>query len=106
MLWILKYIFPDGYLPRQSELAGVGNTGLRIEDWQSFGQDYDRTLLAWASNFNNGWDGLRDQYDEAFRRRWNFYLYGCAAAFRAGLVNVCQIVYSKGRRRCHPGLTR
>ncbi|CAN5498384.1 cyclopropane fatty acyl phospholipid synthase [soil metagenome] len=95
ILWILKYIFPDGYLPRQSELSACKGTSLRIENWESFGQDYDRTLMAWADNFANGWDGLKIQYGEAFRRRWEFYLYGCAAAFRAKLINVCQIVYSK-----------
>lgn len=97
VMWLQKYIFPDGYLPRQSELAGRGDTRLRIENWQTLDQDYDRTLMAWAENFNNGWDTLRDRYGEEFRRMWNFYLYGCAAAFRAHLVRVCQIVYSKGK---------
>lgn len=98
-LWLLKYIFPDGYLPKQSELTGLEGTSLRIEDRQSFGHDYDRTLLAWADNFNAGWDRLRNQYDEVFRRRWNFYLHGCAAAFRARLLHVYQIVYAKGGSR-------
>lgn len=99
VLWLLKYIFPDGYLPKQSELAGLEGTSLRIEDRQSFGHDYDRTLLAWADNFNAGWDQLRNQYDDVFRRRWNFYLHGCAAAFRARLINLYQIVYAKDGSR-------
>ncbi len=98
-LWLLKYIFPDGYLPKQSELAALECTSLRIDDRQSFGPDYDRTLLAWASNFNAGWDRLRSQYDDVFRRRWNFYLYGCAAAFRARLLHLYQIVYAKDGSR-------
>ncbi len=98
ILWILKYIFPDGYLPCQSELSACTDTSLRIENWESFGQDYDRTLLAWADNFERGWDGLKNKYGEAFRRRWEFYLFGCAAAFRANHIGVCQIVYSKGGR--------
>jgi cyclopropane-fatty-acyl-phospholipid synthase len=99
VLWLLKYIFPDGYLPKQSELAGLEGTSLRIEDRQSFGHDYDRTLLAWADNFNAGWDQLRNQYDDVFWRRWNFYLHGCAAAFRARLINLYQIVYAKDGSR-------
>lgn len=95
MLWLLKYIFPNGYLPKQAELAGTYGTSLRIRDWQSFGADYDRTLLAWADNFAKGWDQLKPRYGEEFRRRWEFYLNGCAAAFRANLVDVCQIVYAK-----------
>jgi len=98
-LWLLKYIFPDGYLPKQSELVELEGTSLRIEDRESFGLDYDRTLLAWASNFNAGWDQLKDQYDDEFRRRWNFYLHGCAAAFRARLIHLYQIVYAKDGSR-------
>jgi cyclopropane-fatty-acyl-phospholipid synthase len=101
VLWLLKYIFPDGYLPTQSELAAAGSTNLRVEDWQNFGPDYDRTLLAWADNFASGWDQLKDKYGEKFRRRWEFYLYGCAAAFRADMVRVCQVVYCKAGNRRH-----
>lgn len=104
VLWLLKYIFPDGYLPRNDELLPPEDTGLRIEDWHRYFDDYDRTLLAWAARFNDGWVRIADQYDERFRHRWNFYLYGCAAAFRAQLIDVGQIVYAKGHssRRFQP----
>ncbi|MFT5423854.1 MAG: cyclopropane-fatty-acyl-phospholipid synthase [Phycisphaerales bacterium] len=96
ILWLVRYIFPDGYLPRADELLPPRDTGLRLEDWHRFYDDYDRTLLAWASRFNENWEQIADQYDERFYRRWNFYLHGCAAIFRAQLINVSQIVYSKG----------
>ncbi len=96
MIWILRYIFPDGYLPKQRELTPPPDTRLHIKSWQRFSDDYDRTLMAWASNFNEHWDEISDMYDENFRRRWNFYLHGCAAIFRAGLISVSQIVYTKG----------
>jgi cyclopropane-fatty-acyl-phospholipid synthase len=98
-LWLLKNIFPNGYLPKQHELVAPRDTSLLIEGWQSFGPDYDRTLQAWASNFNTAWDELQHQYDDAFGRRWNFYLHGCMAAFRAGCIDVYQIVYTKGAGR-------
>jgi cyclopropane-fatty-acyl-phospholipid synthase len=97
ILWLAKYIFPDGCLPRTKELTDLGGTSLRVQDWQSFPHDYNRTLLAWADRFNAAWPELATRYGERFKRRWHFYLYGCAAAFRAGLVDVCQIVYSKDR---------
>jgi len=96
--WILKHIFPNGYIPTQFELSAPGSAALRIEDWQNLGHDYDQTLLAWADNFSRSWDRLKERYGEGFRRRWEFYLLGCAAAFRANLVNVCQIVYSRPGR--------
>ncbi len=95
-LWLLKYIFPDGYLPSESQLVPPPSTSLRIQDWHRFSDDYERTLLAWAENFNAGWHDLSDSYDDAFRRRWNFYLHACAAAFRAELIHVSQLVYTKG----------
>ncbi len=100
ILWILKYIFPNGYLPKTSELVKPcrnerSGEQFVIQDWHSFGPDYDKTLLAWAENFENGWEGLKEKYGEAFYRIWKFYLYGCAALFRARIVNLYQIVYSK-----------
>jgi cyclopropane-fatty-acyl-phospholipid synthase len=98
-LWLQRYIFPDGYLPTETQLVPPRDTALKIQDWHRFGEDYERTLLAWADNVATGWDRLADRYDERFRRRWEFYLHGCAAAFRTGLIHVSQIVYSKGSSR-------
>jgi cyclopropane-fatty-acyl-phospholipid synthase len=96
ILWLLKYIFPDGYLPKQDELIPPRDTRLRVDDTHLYVDDYPRTLRAWAGRFEEKWSSLEHQYDDAFRRRWRFYLHGCAAAFRAGLVDVSQIVYVKG----------
>ncbi|MCB0334814.1 MAG: cyclopropane fatty acyl phospholipid synthase [Bdellovibrionales bacterium] len=96
LMWILKNIFPNGYLPQLHELVAPCKTGLVLEDWHSFGVDYDKTLMAWHSNFENGWSSLKETYGEEFHRKWNFYLLSCAALFRARLVQLYQIVYSKG----------
>lgn len=96
ILWLVRHIFPDGYLPRATQMVARHGTSLHVEDWHRFADDYDRTLLAWADNFNAGWPQLANKYGERFRRRWHFYLYGCAAAFRAQRVHVVQVVYAKG----------
>jgi cyclopropane-fatty-acyl-phospholipid synthase len=98
LMWILRYIFPNGYLPKITELAAPCRDLFVMEDLHSFGQDYDRTLLEWAANFESGWKTLGGRYDESFRRRWRFYLLSCAALFRARLVQLYQIVYCKGGR--------
>lgn len=39
-----------------------------LEDWQSFGVSYAKTLRAWKDNLNN-WQGL-EEFDQSFRRMW------------------------------------
>tara|TARA_R110002072_G_scaffold42064_12_gene118122 strand:+ start:69701 stop:70834 length:1134 start_codon:yes stop_codon:yes gene_type:complete len=97
ILWLVRNIFPDGYLPRADELVPPRNTDLRIVDWHRYDDDYNQTLLAWAARFNENWAQIADQYDERFYRRWNFYIHGCAAMFRAQLIDVNQLVYTKGK---------
>ena len=93
--WIERYIFPNGMLPSAQQIAR-GYEGLFIlEDWHNFGPDYDRTLMAWHENFNKAWPKLQENYDERFRRMWNYYLTSCAAAFRARENQLWQVVLSK-----------
>jgi cyclopropane-fatty-acyl-phospholipid synthase len=66
-----------------------------MEDWHNFGPDYDKTLMAWYKNFNANWDKLKDNYDERFRRMWNYYLLSSAAGFRSRQLQLWQIVLSK-----------
>ncbi|MCB0338421.1 MAG: cyclopropane fatty acyl phospholipid synthase [Bdellovibrionales bacterium] len=96
ILWLVKYIFPNGYLPSIKELASPCSELFLLQDWHSFGEDYDKTLMAWASNFRHAWPEISHGYDESFKRRWEFYLYSCAALFRVHLVHLYQILYSKG----------
>jgi cyclopropane-fatty-acyl-phospholipid synthase len=95
IMWILKHIFPNGYLPKMDELMDPAKDRFVLEDVHGFGPDYDRTLLAWESNFVREWPKLAGKFDEEFKRMWRFYLLGCAALFRARMVQVYQLVYSK-----------
>lgn len=96
VVWLLKYIFPNGYLPNLRELIEPARSELVMEDVHNISADYDRTLAAWRSNFNNSWGALERTYGERFKRIWNFYLSGCMAFFRARMGQVYQVVYSKG----------
>jgi cyclopropane-fatty-acyl-phospholipid synthase len=94
--FIQRYVFPGGMLPSptrlREEIAGAG-LALRESFW--FGQDYAETLNRWQSSFQSGWDrisGLSAQYDERFKRLWEFYLGYCEVGFKAGWTDVGQIV--------------
>ena len=92
--WIVKYIFPGGSFPSAAEVATAIGATLTIEDWHSFGADFDPTLMAWARNVEAQWEVLPDRYDERFQRMWRYYLLQCAGIFRSRHNNVWQIVLS------------
>lgn len=66
-----------------------------MEDWHSFGTDYDKTLMAWSANVDKAWPELKGQYNERFYRMWKYYLLSCAGSFRARKNQLWQVVLSK-----------
>jgi cyclopropane-fatty-acyl-phospholipid synthase len=90
--WYQKYIFPNAVIPTLGQLATAMDDILVVEDVHNIGPDYDRTLMAWWTNFERAWPGLRARYGEAFYRMWKFYLLSSAAQFRARALNLFQIV--------------
>jgi cyclopropane-fatty-acyl-phospholipid synthase len=96
--WLHRYIFPNGMLPSIAQIGKAIEPHFVMEDWHSFGADYDRTLMAWHQRINQRWNQLGSQYDERFQRMWNFYLLACAGAFRARNIQLWQIVLGTGAR--------
>ncbi|WP_136255010.1 cyclopropane fatty acyl phospholipid synthase [Onishia niordana] len=95
--WVHKYIFPNGILPSAMHIARASENYLLMEDWQNFGADYDRTLMAWLENFDEHWPEIADRYNDITRRMFRYYLSVCAGAFRARDLQLWQLVFSKGR---------
>ncbi len=92
--WIEKYIFPNGQLPSLAQIARAAEGLWVIEDFHSFGVDYDRTLMAWSDNFERHWPEIAARYGERFRRMWHFWLMASAANFRARKTQLWQLVLS------------
>jgi cyclopropane-fatty-acyl-phospholipid synthase len=97
--WIDKYIFPNGKLPSAAEIAAALDGRFLIEDWHNFGQDYDRTLMAWWERFDAAWPNLEARYGQRFYRMWKYYLLCCAGFFRSRQGQLWQLVLSKRGRR-------
>jgi cyclopropane-fatty-acyl-phospholipid synthase len=93
--WFDKYIFPNGYLA-SPRLIGKAIDGIFVmEDWHTFGADYEPTLLAWFKNFDEAWPEFSEKYGgEIFYRMWKYYLLTMAGAFRSRYLNLWQIVLS------------
>ncbi len=93
--WFHKYIFPNGVLPSMRDISNAYEKKFIMEDYHSFGVDYDKTLMAWFENFDAGWNLLRKKYDDQFYRMWKYYLLCSAGSFRARNLQLWQLVFSK-----------
>lgn len=98
--WIDRYIFPNSSVPCARDLA-EGFDGLFVlEDWHVFGDDYDRTLMAWARNFEEYARSAEFPLDRRFYRMWRYYLYSFAGSFRArNALQLWQLVLSRNGTR-------
>lgn len=107
--WIDAYVFPGGRLPSAPELSWASCSLLRLEDWENFGADYVKTLLAWWQNFAGNWPGIRHDFGEDFYRFWRYYLLSCAGYFQSGQGQLWQVVFTRPERSdvyrsCRPSL--
>jgi len=93
--WVTKYIFPNSMLPSAKQITSAAEGRFVIEHWHSFGQYYDKTLMAWYNNFKGNRTKLKDAYDERFYRMWTYYLLSLAGSFRSRRNQLWQIVFSK-----------
>ena len=93
--WIDKHVFPNGETPSIGQIGDAIDGLFVCEDLHNFGADYDRTLMAWHSNFEAAWPRFADTLGETFRRKWRYYLLSCAGAFRARELQLWQWVLSR-----------
>jgi len=88
--FIQRYIFPGGCLPSKTALhQQLEAAGLRLVSHESFGLSYARTLAEWRRRFHTDWPEIASlQFDDRFRRLWDYYLCYCAAGFLEGVTDV------------------
>ena len=82
--FIKRYIFPGSFIPSSSAIlaAMARATDLGLIELFDFGESYARTLGDWRERFEARWDRLAEAgFDQAFRRRWRFYLAYCEGGF-------------------------
>jgi cyclopropane-fatty-acyl-phospholipid synthase len=92
--FIQRYIFPGGMLPSMPMLqTPVAQAGLELVAENGYASDYARTLQEWRARFLASWPSLAgDKFDNRFRRMWELYLAYCEGGFRAGMIDVKQIL--------------
>jgi cyclopropane-fatty-acyl-phospholipid synthase len=81
--FLVKYIFPGGYVPALSEpIAAIVRAGLLVTDIEILRLHYAETLCNWHARFQANRDKVRAMYDERFCRMWEYYLQLCEIGYR------------------------
>ena len=95
--WIKKYIFPGGTVPSLREMIScMAEDDFHIMDVENLRLHYNKTLLCWAENFHRHLAQEQTMFDERFLRMWDLYLNACAATFHNGIIDLHQILATKG----------
>jgi cyclopropane-fatty-acyl-phospholipid synthase len=91
--FILKYIFPNGYLPSIEDVCKAKGK-FNIEDVHNFGFYYHLTLDAWKDKFmSTHFEGMTDKE----RRMWEYYFTMTSSGFYNRETQLFQFVFSKHR---------
>ena len=90
--FIQKYIFPGGFLPSFKSLNQLSEkSGLKIDNYQLYGNHYSNTLQKWRASFLNSWDAIsRQGFDVSFKKMWDFYFSYCSAGFKSKNIDLIQ----------------
>ena len=95
--WIKRYISPGGVIPSLREMiSAMGDEGFHVLDVENLRLHYNKTLLCWEKNYREHLDQVREMFDERFVPMWDLYLSACAATFHNGMIDLHQILASKG----------
>lgn len=101
--WIEKRIFPGAYPPSISEFMSICEANdFSVMDVENLRLHYAQTLTHWKERFDQNEDKVTAMYDEHFTRAWRMYLSGSIAAFRAGSLQLFQVVFSHGDNNAIP----
>jgi cyclopropane-fatty-acyl-phospholipid synthase len=99
--WIHKYIFPGGQIPSLQAITDVlrARTSLRVSADFPMGPHYARTLHEWRGQFSDAAGAVSELgFGPVFQRMWELYLAYSEAGFRAGYLDVHQLLLD----RCVP----
>ena len=97
--WIHKYIFPGGQIPSLQAITDTlrDHTSLRVTADYPMGPHYARTLAEWRGQFLAATGNVSALgFGPAFQRMWNLYLAYSEAGFRAGYLDVHQLILERG----------
>lgn len=101
--WLHKYVFPGFLVPSVVAIEKTlrSSTDLHLIERHAYGSHYVQTLTLWRSRFRANLDRVAELgFDDKFIRTWEFYLAYAEAGFRAGYMDVEQLVLGRRTAGC------
>lgn len=93
--WIRKRIFPGAYPPTLREaLDLLEPLNLSVLDVENLRMHYARTLEDWLARFEKSANRVAEMFGAEFVRLWRLYLAGSLAGFRAGSMQLFQVLFA------------
>jgi cyclopropane-fatty-acyl-phospholipid synthase len=93
--WIRKRIFPGGYPPALREsIELLEPLDMAVVDIENLRQHYAWTLEHWLARFEKSSRRVAEMFGESFVRLWRLYLAGSLAGFRAGSMQLFQVLFA------------
>ena len=77
-------------------LSCMAEDNFHTIDVENLRLHYNKTLLCWQKNYEEHIEEARKMFDNRFLRMWNLYLSACAATFHNGIIDLHQILATKG----------
>ena len=96
--FIQKHVFPGSLLMCNARISQALRAcgDLNLLDYEDMGPHYALTLKRWRDTFEEKLDAVRALgFDEAFIRKWRYYLAYCEAAFGTRHITVAQFALSR-----------
>ena len=96
--WIEKHIFPGGHPPSLRQMMDLFEPfGFSVLDVENLRLHYEKTAWHWLQRFERHVDTVARMFDDRFVRAWRLYLAGTTVAFRAGTMQLFQVVFARDR---------
>jgi cyclopropane-fatty-acyl-phospholipid synthase len=92
--WILKYVFPGGYLPSKGEiLDSASKAGFVLEKFQDDTSDYIKTITVWIQNLERNKEKIESMFGSNFYRLWRLWMHGAKVSFETEYMNLFRILF-------------
>jgi len=94
--WTRKRIFPGAYAPTLGQVSHIFEPwDFSVLDVENLRPHYQKTLEAWLERFELSRQQVSNMFGPEFVRMWRLYLAGAVAAFRAGTLQLFQVVFAR-----------